>query len=103
MAKANIHVSNINKLLKEVKSNISVDFIWFDNKELIITTNKVAAVSDLNIIKKYVKNLNDIDYSNIISSRLPQSKFYLKVFGISYFIKDTNLSISLDIVESIIK
>jgi len=71
MAKTNIHVSNINKLLKEVKSNISVDFIWFDNKELIITTNKVAAVSDLNIIKKHVKNLNDIDYSNIISSRLP--------------------------------
>jgi len=68
MAKANTHISNINRLLKEVKSEISIDFIYSNNKRLLITTNKVAATSDLNIIKKYIKNFNDI---NIISLRLP--------------------------------
>jgi len=32
-----------------------------------------------------------------------QSKLYLKILDISYFIKDTNLSIILDIIKSIIK
>ena len=38
-----------------------------------------------------------------MNPRLSQSKSYLKILGISYFIEDTNLSITLDIVESIIK
>jgi len=42
MAKANAHVSNINQLLKGVKSEVSVDFICSDNKGLLLTTNKVA-------------------------------------------------------------
>jgi len=53
--------------------------------------------------EKYMKGLNDVDYSNIMSSRLPQSKSYLKVLGIPYFIKNTNLPIFSDIIESIIK
>jgi len=103
MVKAKIYISNINRLLKEVKSEIFVDFIHSDNKRLLITTNKVAAISNLNIIKKYMKDLNDIDLNNIISPELPQSKSYLKIFGILYFVKDTNLLISSNIVESIIK
>ena len=57
----------------------------------------------MNIIEKYLKKLDNIDYSEIISSRLPQSKSYLKILSISYFVKDTNLPISPDIVKSIIK
>lgn len=67
--KANIHVSNINRLLKKVKSNISMNFIWSNNKGLIITSNKVAVTYNLNIIEKYVRNLNDINHSNIMSPR----------------------------------
>jgi len=70
MVKTNIYISNINRLLKRVKSKISVDFIWSDNKRLFITTNKVAATSDLNIVKKYIKNLNNVDFNDIISLRL---------------------------------
>ena len=104
ITKANIHISNINRLLKEVKSNISVDFIQSDNKRLIITTNKVAAASDLKYNQKIYEELeNDIDHSNIMSPRLPQSKFYLKILGILYFIENINLPISSNIVESIIK
>ena len=71
MVKANTYSSNINRLLKRVKSKISVDFIWSDKKELLITTNKVAAISDLNIIEKYLKNLNNVNSNYIMSSRLP--------------------------------
>jgi len=42
--KANIYISNINKLLKGVKSEISIDFIQLYNKRLLLTTNKVVVV-----------------------------------------------------------
>jgi len=58
ISQANKHISNINRLLKYVKSNVSADFIYSNNKEVIITTNKVVAASDLNIVKKYIKKLN---------------------------------------------
>jgi len=70
MAKANIYISNINRLLKRVKSEIFVDYICSNNKRLVITTNKVAAISDLNIIKKYMKNLNNVDSNSIMNLRL---------------------------------
>ena len=91
MAKVNTHVSNINRLLKGVKSEILVDFIWSNNKGLLITTNKVATTSDLNIVEKYMKDLNEVNSNNIMSPRLLQSKSYLKILDFS------------DIIESIIK
>ena len=103
MVKTNTYNSNINRLLKKVKSKISVDFIWSNKKGLLITTNKVAATSDLNIIEKYLKNLNNVNSNNIISSRLLQSKSYLKILDILYFVEDPNLLIPSDIIESITK
>ena len=44
---ANQQITNINKSLKEIKSDITVDFIY------IIITDKLANTSDLKIIKKY--------------------------------------------------
>jgi len=99
MAKANTYISSIYRLLKEVKSEISIDFIQSDNKGLLITTNKVTTVSNLKIIEKYIKNLNNIDSDNVISFRLSQSKSYLKILSISYFVKNTNLFLFFDITE----
>ena len=90
-------------LLKNVKLEILVNFIWSDNKGIIVITNNITAISDLNIIEKYVKNLNNTDSNNIISSRLLQSKSYLKILGISYCVEDTNLPINIDIVERVIQ
>lgn len=56
ISQANVHISNINRLLKDVKLEISADFICSNNKKVIITTNKVAAMSDLNIIKNISRN-----------------------------------------------
>ena len=50
-----------------------------------------------------MKELNDIDSSNIISSRLSQSKSYLKILDILYFVDDTNLFITADIIERVIQ
>jgi len=52
MAQSNVYVANINRLLKDIKSEISANFIYLDNKEIIITINKVAIPSDLNMVEK---------------------------------------------------
>ena len=93
MVKANAYVSNLNRFLKRVKSEYFVDFIYTDNKRLLITTNKVAITSNLNMIKKYIKDLNNIGYNDIESSKLSQSKLYFKILSISYFVEDTNFPI----------
>lgn len=99
----NIHVANINRLLKDIKLEVSVDFIWSDNKSIIVTTNKIAVISDLNVVEEYMKNLNDINSSNIISFRFLQSKSYLKILDIPYCIKNNNLLITMDIVKRVIQ
>jgi len=69
---------------------------------MVITTNKVVVISNFSIIEKYIKNVDDIDINKVISSKLPQSKSYLKILDITYHIKDINLPITPDIVERII-
>jgi len=87
----------INQLLKEVKSEYSVNFICQDNKNLLITSNKVVFLSDLNVIEKYI---NNIEFESL---RLPQLKSYLKILGIPYLIKNMDFSISAEIIENISK
>ena len=58
---------------------------------------------DLQVIKNYVKNVENINLENIKAPRLPQSKFYLKIIGISYLIENTNIPITSDFIKSIIK
>ena len=81
----------------------STDFIYSNNKEIIVTTNKVSTSSNLNVVENYIKKLNDVDSSDVMSQRLSQSKQYLKILDILYFVEDTNLLISSNIVESVIK
>jgi len=103
ISQANIHIININCLLKDAKSEISADFICFDNKGVLITTNKATVVSDLNIIEKYVKNADNIDLQDISSPHFPQSKSYLKILGIPYLLENPNLLIISDIIKEVIK
>jgi len=90
IVQANKHITNINRLLKGVKSKIFANYIYFDNKGIVITTNKIIVSSDLNIVEKYMKELNDVDLNDIMSLRLSQFKSYLKILGILYFLDDTN-------------
>ena len=67
------NITNINRLLKGVKSEISADYIHSDNKRIVITTNKAAIFSDLNIMEKYIKELNNVDLNNVMNLSLLQS------------------------------
>ena len=81
---ANEHIFNINRLLKSIKSDVTANFLCSDNKGIIVTTNQIASSSDMSIIEKYIKESNNINPNNILSSCFLQSKSYLKILGILY-------------------
>ena len=103
MVLSNKHVANINRALKDIKSDVMTDFIRADSRGLMITINKVASTSYLNTIENYIKNIDVVDSNNVMSPRLPQSKSYLKILGIPYLIEDTNILITADVVERILQ
>ena len=103
IVQSNVYIANINWFFKGIKSEVSADYICMDNRGIIVMTNKVVVFSDLNIVEKYMKKLNNVDKNNVISSKLLQLKYYLEILGISYFIEDTNLPITSDIIERVIK
>ena len=80
-----LNVANINRELRNAKTDILVDYIRSDNTGIVVVTNKVAQQSDLSIIDCYVKNSNDINSLQVEDSRLPKSKSYLKIIEIPYF------------------
>jgi len=97
------HVTNINCALKNIKSNVCADFICADNKGIIITTNNIVSNSDLQEIEKYVKNSLQTNDDSITTSRLPQSKSYLKIVGIPYFVNKLSMCIYSEYIERILK
>ena len=97
------HVTNINCALKNIKSNVCTDFIRADNKGIIIMTNNIASNSDLQEIEKYVKNSLQTNDDSIATSRLPQLKSYLKIVGIPYFVNKSNMCISSENIEHLLK
>ena len=76
------YVTNINKALKNIKSEVMANFICMENSELVITTNKVTCALDLQTIKKYIKNTYNIKTNHVESPRLPQLKSFLKIISI---------------------
>ena len=66
-------------------------------------TNKITTTLDLNIVEKCVKKVNDIYINDIMNTKLSQLKSYLKILDIFSFVEDTNLSITSDIIKSVIK
>jgi len=56
---SNKHVANINRALKDIKSDVITDFIRADSRELMITINKVASTSYLNCYDSKLKVLSN--------------------------------------------
>ena len=103
MKELSSHVTNINRVFKNIKSEVMADLICIENSGLVIITNKVASVLDLQTIEKYVKNIYNIELNHMESPRLSQSKSFLKIIGIPYISEFTNICISIEEVEKIIK
>ena len=59
------HISNVNKCLKNSKSDIVADFIWITNNGIIIIMNKPANVLNLSTIKKFLKNIDNVNLNLI--------------------------------------
>ena len=98
------HIANINRLLRNAKSDIAVDFIRSDPIGIVIITNKVASMSDLQIISQYIKKSEDINELQVEEPRLPQSKSYLKIIGIPFFPNSkTQECLNASDVETILK
>ena len=100
---ANQKIININRCLKEIKSDISANFTQRVNNGITIITNKPTAVSDLKVIEKSLKSNNKINSDSVESPCLPKSKPYLKITGLPYILEQSNSPITSDIIESVIK
>ena len=61
MKNLSAYVTNLNRLLRNTKTEVMVDFIRSDPIGLVIVTNKVAVQSNLQIINQYVKKSNNIN------------------------------------------
>ena len=97
---ANTHINQINGLLKSYKLVISINYIRETNNGIMITTNNVASPSNLSLLEKYIKGIDNIE-TNDISPQLPQSKSFLQILGVPYFNNETN-PIKTDRVENIL-
>ena len=98
---AQIHISNINKCLKNSKSNIVADFIHYNASGIIIIMNTPANDLDLSMIENYLKNVQNVNPDSIESPYLPKSKSYMKIVGLPY---SSELGVmSPNIIEGIFK
>ena len=80
--KSSHHILSINRVLRNIKSDVLVDFICFDLLGIIVITCKVTSSSDLQVIENYIKNVNCIDIIGVDIPHLLQSKSYLKIIDI---------------------
>ena len=104
MRNSSLNVANINRELRNARTDILVDYIKSDNTGIIVTTNKVAQQSDLAIINRYVKNSNDINSLQAEDPRLPKSKSYLKIIGIPFYPHaDSQEKLSSSDIENVLK
>jgi len=84
IVKSNKYIANINRALKNIKSDIIADFIYIDNKDMAITTNKVATNLDLETIEKYIKNIDEVD--TMSEFKTIDSNYFTFSFLISYLL-----------------
>ena len=65
------HITNLNRILKNIILEIMVDFIQPDQSSITIITNKVASSLELQTIKNYIKNANCIKAKDVEVPCLP--------------------------------
>ena len=104
MKNSSLHMANLNRTLRNSKSEVLVNYIQPENSGISVITNKVALQSNLSIIDNYVKSLNDINSLQVEEPRLPKSKSYLKIIGIPFFPHaNSQEKLSSNDIETILK
>ena len=99
------HVANINRSLRNAKTDILVDYIRSDNTGISVVVDKIAQQSDIAIINNYVKNSTDINSLQVEDACFPMSKSYLKIIGIPYYpyLDNRQTKLSSDDIQNILK
>jgi len=97
------HINDINKHLKDANSNNSADFIHIDKVGIIVTIRFIVSEQDMRTIETAIKNSEKINKDFVKSPHLPQSKSYLKILGLLYFVKNMNEPITSQIVKEVLK
>ena len=100
---SSLHISNLNKALKNIKSHVLVDFICLDLLGITVVTTKVTLISNLQVIKNYIKSINCIDATGVEVPHLSQSKSYLIIIDIPYYQEDSTSSITSKVIKDIVK
>ena len=100
---ASFHINDINRHLKDANLNNLADFICIDKVGIIITTRFTASEQNIRTIVIAIKNSEKINKNFVKSPYLPQSKSYLKILGLLYFVKNMNEPITSQIVEEVLK
>jgi len=70
MEDTNTHIFQINNLLKNIKSTLHAEFICPCPGGVSIITNNIPNLSDLAIMKKHFKSIEDINTNKILAPRL---------------------------------
>lgn len=81
---SSVHITNMNRTLKNIKMKVMVYFIQIDPNNIIIVTNKVASTLELQTIENYIKNTDYINTDRVKILRLLQFKSYFKIIDIPY-------------------
>jgi len=68
MLKSSNHITNIDRVLKNIELEIKMDYIHSETSGIVIVTDKVASSLDLQTIEKYIKNSNQINSENVETS-----------------------------------
>jgi len=64
------YVTNMNRALKNIKSEVMINFMQVETSSIVIVTNKVTSSLDLQMIENYIKNANYINTNGIEVPRL---------------------------------
>jgi len=64
------HIVNLNRALKNIKSEVIADYVCSKPIGITIVISKIASSLDLQVVKNYVKNIKNINSEDIETPRL---------------------------------
>jgi len=89
-----IAVESWSRGLVEAHSKLKVESVHKAWDRISMSTNFVASAAELEVIKQWLKKVTGLATSTVVEPRLPQSKSFLKILGVSYWGNNSSLSIT---------
>ena len=94
VANAALAVESCNKGLVSARSKLRVESVHKAWDGVSMSTNSVASVVELEVIKQWLKKTASLGEITEVESCLPQSKSFLKVLGVPYWDSKTSLPVT---------